>query len=166
LVEHLTARASDPSREVAAAAVLQMGLNDEASGRTFRRQIYDWSRARDKPRSLANVLVVACRQMSQTHPAEALVRLHQARQLAAGWALAFARLPDSDWGPRANDWFTHAAEDDVNRHALLNVLVDGARQVPGVLPHLYGLAHHGPFRDVIADPVLERISAVQGVELP
>jgi hypothetical protein len=233
MVEGLTAESPRPSRELAAAAILRVGLGDRTNSRQFRRQIYDWSTGRTSE-GLATVLVIACQQMSETHPAEALVRLHHlarhhdqrldiwdalldvayssrqmlrlllarltdrpaeiahkvdphiflyvadpahftlslvaedesARQLAAGWALAFARLAGSGWGPRANDWFTHAAEDDANRHALLNVLVDGARQTPGMLSQLYALAYHSPFRDVIAEFVLERISAVQGVELP
>jgi hypothetical protein len=240
LVEHLTAQNSAPSYGAAAAAILQMGLDDEANSRAFRRQIYDWSTTGGKSGNLATVLVAACQQMSATHPAEALVRLHHvarryppevgardaltqlarskpwlltllfsrltrwnpekawkgdaaifldlavpvhftdqsqtrqkliaqeqvAQQLAAGWALAFVRLSPADWAPRANDWLSRAAEDDANRHLLIGVLIDGARRAPGVLPQLYGLACHGPFSDIIADPVLTKISAIQGVELP
>jgi hypothetical protein len=240
LVDHLTAQQSNQARELAAAAILQAGLGDEANSRTFRRQIYDWSRASGTSGSLATVLVVACQQMTRTHPGEALVRLHHlarvhpertdiwdaladvvhgnrpllrlllsrladrpfettrtvdariflhiadparltarqptsqppitqsdvARQLAAGWKIAFTRLPDTDWASRASDWLRCAAEDDTNRHVLLDVLVDGARRDTAVLPQLYGLAYRAPFREVIADLVLNHISAVQGVELP
>jgi hypothetical protein len=240
MVGHLTAQQSNPACELAAAAVLQVGLGDEANSRTFRRQIYDWSRARDTSGSLATVLVVACQQMTRTHPGEALVRLHHlarrhpertdiwdalvdvvygntpllrlllsrltdrpfettrtvdariflhvadparltARQpisqpliaqsdltcrLAAGWTLAFTRLPGTEWASRASDWLRCAAEDDTNRHPLLNVLIEGGRPATAVLPQLYGLAHRAPYRDVIADLVLNQISAVQGVELP
>jgi hypothetical protein len=76
LVERLTAQQSDPARELAAAAILQVGLGDEANSRTFRRQIYDWARASSTSGSLATVLVAACQQMTLTHPGEALVRLH------------------------------------------------------------------------------------------
>lgn len=76
VVEHLTAQPSNPASEFAAAAALQVGLGEEANSRTFRRQIYDWSRARDTSGSLATVLVAACQQMTRTHPGEALVRLH------------------------------------------------------------------------------------------
>ena len=240
LVERLTEQRSNPARELAAAAVLQVGLEDEASSRTFRRQIYNWSRASGTSGSLATVLVVACQQMTRTHPGEALVRLHHlarrhpertdiwdaladvvygnrpllrlllfrltdvpfemtrtvdariflhvadpgrltarqptspppitesdvAPQLAAGWALAFKRLPSAEWADRAGDWLRCAAEDDTNRHPLLNALIEAGRPATAVLPQLYGLAHRAPFRDVIADLVLNQISAVQGVELP
>jgi hypothetical protein len=240
LVEHLTAQQSNPSCGLAAAAILQAGLADEANGRTFRRQIYDWSRASGTSGSLATVLVFACQQMIRTHPGEALVRMHHlarrhpertdvwdalvdvvygnrsllglllsrladrplettrtvdariflhvadparltdrqqtsrppivqsdiASHLAAGWTLAFARLPVTEWALRASNWLRCAAEDDTSRHALLNALIEGGRSVPAVLPQLYGLAHRAPFRDVIADLVLTKISALQGVELP
>jgi hypothetical protein len=240
LVEHLTDQQSSPAGELAAASILQAGLADDANSRTFRRKIYDWSRASGTSDSLATVLVLACQQMTQTHPGEALVRLHHLarwhpertdiwdalvelvygnrpllhlllsrltdrpsetarvidariflyvadpacltarqptgqppiaqshiiRQLAAGWTVAFTRLRGSEWDSRASDWLRIAAEDGTNRHPLLNVLIEGGRPVTTVLPQLYGIAHRGPFRDVIADLVLDQISAVQGVELP
>jgi TIR domain len=240
LVEHLTAQRSNPARELAAAAILQAGLGDEANSRRFRRQIYDWSRASGTSGSLATTLVAACQQMIRTHPGEALVRLHHlarrhpertdiwdalgdvvydnrpllrlllsrltdtsfemtrivdahiflhvcdparltarqptsqppiaqsdvTRQLAAGWTLAFTRLPRTEWASRASDWLCCAAMDSSNRHPLLNVLIEGGGRATAVLPQLYGLAHRGQFRDEIADLVLNQISAVQGVELP
>jgi hypothetical protein len=239
MVKHLTAQRVNPSRELAAAAILQVGLGDEANGRTFRRQIYDWSRESGASGSLTTVLVAACQQMAETHAAEALVRLHHlarrhpgrtdvrdalaevahrdqwllrlllsrlangrssamqetdarifldtvdalstdfrwasqpliargdtARQLAAGWALAFTCLPADEWASRVYDWLRRSVEDEANRHALVDVLVEGARQIPAVFPQLYGVAHRAPFGDVIADVVLTKISAVQGVELP
>jgi hypothetical protein len=89
-----------------------------------------------------------------------------ARQLTAGWTLVFTRLTDADWHDRARDWLDRAAADEANRRALVNVLVEGARPVPAVLPPLYGLAHRAAFRDAIAPVVLAKISAIQGVELP
>jgi hypothetical protein len=240
LVERLTAQRSNPACELAAVAVLRVGLADEANSRTVRRQIYDWSRANDTSGSLATVLVSACQQMTQTHPAEALVRLHHlarrhqkrmdiwdvlvvvvygnepllrlllsrltngppettravdariflhvadparltarqlanqspiaqsdiARQLVEGWTLAFTRLPGTEWASRASDWLRCAAEDDTYRLPLLNALIEGGRQAPAVLPQLYGLAHRAPHLEVIADLVLNHISAVQGIELP
>jgi hypothetical protein len=239
LVERLTAQQSNPACELAAAAILQVGLEDKTNSRTFRRQIYDWSRASGTSGSLATVLVAACQQMTRTHPGEALVRLHHlarwhpertdiwdalvdvvygnrpllrlllsrladrpfettravdariflhvadparltarqptsqppiahsdlTRQLAAGWTLAFTRLPGTEWASRASDWLRCAAEDDTNRHQLLNTLIEGGRPATAVLPQLYGLAYRAPFRDVIADLVLNQISTVQGVEL-
>jgi hypothetical protein len=88
------------------------------------------------------------------------------RLLTAGWTLAFTRLPDTDWASRASDWLRCAAEDDASRRPLLDVLIGGGRSATTVLPQLYGLAHRAPFRDVIADFVLNQISAAQGVELP
>jgi hypothetical protein len=76
LVRGLTTQESNPAFELAAVAILQMGLGDEVNSRTFRRQIYDWSRASGTSGSLATVLVAACQQMTRTHPGEALVRLH------------------------------------------------------------------------------------------
>jgi hypothetical protein len=38
VVEHLTARLSNPGSVLAAAAILQVGLEDEANSRTFRRK--------------------------------------------------------------------------------------------------------------------------------
>ena len=240
MVEDLTAQQSNPASELAAAAILRVGLGDEANSRTFRRQIYDWSTTCGTSGSLATVLVVACQQMTRTHPGEALVRLHHLarrhpgrtdiwdaladvvygngpllrlllarladrpfettwdidariflhvadpvrltarhpasqppvthsdlpRLLAAGWTLAFTRLPDTEWASRASDWLRCAAEDDASRRLLLNVLIEGGRPATAVLPQLYGLAHRAPFRAVIADLVLDQISAVQGVELP
>lgn len=72
LVEHLTAQQSNPVGELAAAAILQVGLEDEANSRTFRRQIYGWSRASGTSGSLATVLLVACQQMTRTHPGRPL----------------------------------------------------------------------------------------------
>jgi hypothetical protein len=238
LVEQLTSR--NPSRELAAAAILQVGLGDEANSRTFRRQIYEWSTARDTSDSLATALVAVCRQMTETHPGEALVRLHHlarrhpervdiwdalvdvvygngrllrlllarlangpfertlavdariflhvadpaclsvrraahqpliaqadvSRQLAAGWALAYTRLPGEEWASRARDWLGFAGEDNTNRRGLVDVLVNGTRQAPAVLPQLYWLARSAAVGDAVTDLVLEQISAAQGVELP
>jgi hypothetical protein len=49
---------------------------------------------------------------------------------------------------------------------LVDLLVDAARSVPAVLPQLYSLTRRAAFRDAIADLVLEKISAAEGVELP
>jgi TIR domain len=87
------------------------------------------------------------------------------RQLADGWALAFTREPRENWLHRAHDWLHSAADDGVNRNMLVDVLVDGARAVPGVLPQLYGIVNRATFREAIADLVLAKISAAYGVEL-
>jgi len=96
-----------------------------------------------------------------------LIRQSQvASQLTAGWALAFTRLPSEQWASQATDWLHCAAEDNANRHVLVDVLVEGAREITAVLPKLYALAHRGAFRDVITGLVLTKISAIQGIELP
>jgi TIR domain len=238
LVVRLTSGRNE-SKMLAAAAALELGLRDEDNSRTFRRQVYEWSRGRDTSDALAEILVVACGVMADTHPAEALVRLHHlarrrrqigareplinlarrdhwllalllsrltrrkpetawandpalfldvfdaasftshppndqpliaqdevTRQLASGWALAFTKLPGQQWAPRVTDWLRYAADDDANRHVLVDVLINGAQNTPALLPALYGLVHRAEWRDKIADLVLEKISAVQGVELP
>lgn len=75
-VEKLTS-SWNRERLTAAARVLQRGLEDESSSRTFRRQIYAWSTDRALTAPRAEVLVAACRdEIALTHPDEALVRLH------------------------------------------------------------------------------------------
>lgn len=99
-------------------------------------------------------------------PASRLIAKRQvAGDLAASWALAFTQLPAETWAPAAHQWLSYAAEDDVNRQALLNVLVDGAGRRADLLSRLFGMAHRAEFRDVISSPLLKKISAVQGVDL-
>jgi hypothetical protein len=99
-------------------------------------------------------------------PASRLIAQRQvAGDLAAGWTLAFMRLPAETWAPAAHRWLSYAAEDDVNRGALLDVLVDGAGLRADLLSRLFGIAHRSEFRDVISRPLLKKISAAQGVGL-
>ena len=99
-------------------------------------------------------------------PASRLIVQRQiADDLAAGWTLAFTRLPVEMWAPSAHEWLRHAAEDDVYRHSLLDVLVDGAGRRADLLSRLFGMAHRAEFRDVISRPLLMKISAAQGVDL-
>jgi hypothetical protein len=84
LVEQWT---SEPTRDrvKASALMLQCGLKDEGYGRTFRKQIYEWSRKKGLPNSRAEIIVAACRdQMAATHPDEALVRLHHVARRERG----------------------------------------------------------------------------------
>jgi hypothetical protein len=75
-------------------------------------------------------------------------------------------LPAEEWASRARDWLGRAVEDNAGqRSGLVDLLVDGARHAPAVLPQLYWLARRSAFRDAIADVVLEKVSAAQGVEL-
>jgi hypothetical protein len=76
LVRQLTVEPVRPARMSAAVAILRHCLSTEKSGRMFRQQIYQWSRAGDASQVLAQALVEACETMSDTHPEEALVRLH------------------------------------------------------------------------------------------
>jgi hypothetical protein len=66
----------------AAAVALQCGLRAERTGRSFRRQIYDWSRDARITDRHAEVLIAACRdEMAVSHPDAALIRLlHLARR--------------------------------------------------------------------------------------
>ncbi|MEV0261355.1 ABC transporter substrate-binding protein [Streptomyces sp. NPDC050617] len=57
--------------------LLAVGLRHERHGRAFRRQIYDWSLDPHLTALRRRVLVVVCSKvMSETHPDQALVRLH------------------------------------------------------------------------------------------
>ena len=240
LVEHLASGRRNLRSMWVAATILEHGLRSEKNSQTFRRQVYDWSLDKNISDVLAEVLVAACEAMADTHPAEALVRLHHiarrhqrsvgahdamtdlartapwllslllsrvtrrspeaaweadadifldisdvsnyadrpptgqplieqdqvTHQLAAGWALAFARLPPEVWVSRVHDWLRRAAEDEASQRVLVDVLVNGARDTASVRPQLFGLAHRAPFRNAIADLLLTKISNIQGVELP
>jgi hypothetical protein len=99
-------------------------------------------------------------------PASRLIAQRQiADDLAAGWTLAFTRLAAETWAPSAHEWLRHAAEDDVNRHALLDVLVNGAGRRADLLSRLFGMAHRAEFRDVISKPLLKKINAAQNSNL-
>lgn len=85
LVPQWTADATTSGGMKAAALVLQCGLREEEHGRTFRRQIYGWSRSSNLSARLAEVIVVACRdEMAVSHPDEALVRLHHVARRERG----------------------------------------------------------------------------------
>jgi hypothetical protein len=93
-----------------------------------------------------------------------IARRRIAGSLAKGWALAFARLSAETWVPAAREWLRHAAEDDANRDALLDVLVAAAGERADLLSRLFGVAHRAEFRDAISRPLLKKISAAQGVD--
>ncbi|MFB7275042.1 hypothetical protein [Streptomyces sp. NPDC056244] len=60
-----------------AARVLVNGLGHDRYGRFFRQQIYDWSKNAELSQGLKRVLVLVCTDvMAQTHPDQAMVRLH------------------------------------------------------------------------------------------
>lgn len=96
LVRYLTAGRAEQGRTAAAAAVLRHGLRDDMSATAFRQQIYDWSRAADLSFELASALSLACSDMADSHPEQAIVRLHHvarrypehqnAREILAGLA--------------------------------------------------------------------------------
>jgi hypothetical protein len=97
-------------------------------------------------------------------PASALLAQQRIRgQVTAAWGLALARLDYQDWAEAAGNWLRCAAEDDAYRSVLLDVLVDGARQRPDAFSKLFGLAHRAEFREVISDPLLDKINEAQGV---
>lgn len=85
LVGQWTAHPATPYKMKAAALILHRGLRDEKQGRSFRRQIYEWSRRDDLSDRLAEVIIVACRdEMMAKHPDEALVRLHHVARRERG----------------------------------------------------------------------------------
>ncbi|MEV0407281.1 hypothetical protein [Actinoallomurus sp. NPDC050550] len=85
LVEQWTAHPTTTRRMEAAALVVRRGLRDEKQGRSFRRQIYEWSQRDGLSERLAEVIIVACRdEMMATHPDEALVRLHHVARRERG----------------------------------------------------------------------------------
>jgi hypothetical protein len=64
-------------RREAAMLLLGRGLRHERHGRAFRKQIYEWAHKKELPRGLAELIIVACRDVvAVRHPDEALVRLH------------------------------------------------------------------------------------------
>ncbi|MEE1803692.1 hypothetical protein PUR57_34340 [Streptomyces sp. JV176] len=67
-----------PERLIAdAAQVLAHGLSDGRYGSSFRQQIYEWSKRGELSPRLKQVLILVCSEvMAQTHPDQALVRLH------------------------------------------------------------------------------------------
>jgi DNA polymerase III delta prime subunit len=145
-------------RVKAAAVVLQCGLRNEKSGRAFRRKIYEWSRTRGLPDTLASVIVVACRgEMAVSHPDEALVRLHhlarrergtRARQALAGLVSEDRRFLRqmlnrlTDPNPERKKW---AVDVDL----FLELAVPEALTVPG--PHSYALIRESAIRGQLAD---------------
>ncbi|MFD8964646.1 hypothetical protein ACFV0C_06515 [Streptomyces sp. NPDC059568] len=75
-----------------AARVLANGLADDRYGRSFRQQIYDWSTNAELSPRLKQVLVLVCTDvMAQTHPDQAMVRLHHLARRDRGPAGAAAQ---------------------------------------------------------------------------
>ena len=86
-------------------------------------------------------------------------------QLSRGWALVFGEQPLESWTPYATDWLRCASAVAEHRHALLDVLVDGAGRRAHLLSKLFGMADRAEFRDPISAVLLKKITAAQGVEL-
>lgn len=85
LVERWTRHGSSTQHMPDAAQLLALGLGDDQHGRYFRQQIYDWSTSSDTHPRLGHVLVLVCSQaMADTHPDQALVRLHHLARRARG----------------------------------------------------------------------------------
>jgi hypothetical protein len=85
-----------------AAKAVVRGLSDERHGRFFRQQLYTWSRDFRLSPDLAQVVVQMCAEvLAQTHPEQAVVRLHHIVRRRSGVAGTAARnalrdLIDSD----------------------------------------------------------------------
>lgn len=102
-VEEWIARDRDSARGRFAESALRVALRHEAHGRFFRRGLYQWATDKQTPEDLAYVMVNLCLGLvAQTHPDQALVRLHhlarrQPPEGAGGAArYALARLLDQD----------------------------------------------------------------------
>ncbi|MEU2953540.1 hypothetical protein [Streptomyces xanthochromogenes] len=75
-----------------AAQALSLGLAHERYGQRFRQQIYEWSLTRNLPQNLKQALVLVCSEtMRQSHPHQALVRLHHLDRRADGRVADSAR---------------------------------------------------------------------------
>ncbi|MFF3698513.1 hypothetical protein [Streptomyces sp. NPDC002221] len=75
-----------------AAQALSLGLAHERHGQRFRRQIYEWSLTASLSQNLKQALVLVCSEtMRQSHPHQALVRLHHLDRGADGRVADTAR---------------------------------------------------------------------------
>ena len=101
-----------------AAKALERGLSHERHGAFFRHQLYTWSRDRNLPRDLAQVVVQVCSEvLALTHPEQAMVRLHH-----------IVRRHSSVAGDAARDALLDLVDHD---HRLYLRLLDRATNGPG-----------------------------------
>uniref|UniRef100_UPI0003781A87 hypothetical protein n=1 Tax=Actinoalloteichus spitiensis TaxID=252394 RepID=UPI0003781A87 len=104
---------------------LDHGLSDQRAGWRFRQKIYQWSRDRELPKDLAQVLIRLCVEaIVPDHPDQALVRLHH-----------LTRHQEDDVVASARDALHTLAED----HRFLRRLLDRLSSELGTGgPHLHG----------------------------
>ncbi|MEU7039636.1 ABC transporter substrate-binding protein [Streptomyces varsoviensis] len=131
--------------------LLALGLRHERHGRAFRRQVYDWSLNPHLTALRRRVLVVVCSKvMSETHPDQALVRLHH---------LARREKPAKD-NPALDALLALAAGDG----RLFRLLLD--RLEPGKWPRdataFYALADHAARTRAVYSSVAARERLVTG----
>ncbi|MET9955563.1 hypothetical protein ABZ135_29010 [Streptomyces sp. NPDC006339] len=115
----------DPRLVQAAVQALGHGLSDMRAGREFRQQVYSWSVDDKTPTGLARALVaVSADVIADSHPDQALVRLHHlarradARSTDAVRRLLALALPDERLHGRllrrvANDLVRHSERGDI-----------------------------------------------------
>ncbi|WP_337662092.1 hypothetical protein [Actinoalloteichus sp. AHMU CJ021] len=104
---------------------LDHGLADQRAGWRFRQKIYHWSRDRELPKDLAQVLIGLCVEaIVPDHPDQALVRLHH-----------LTRHQEDNVVASASDALDALAED----HRFLRRLLDRlATRMDTSGPHLHG----------------------------
>ncbi|MGW6014479.1 ABC transporter substrate-binding protein [Streptomyces sp. NPDC055210] len=106
LAQQWTQRGARAHLVADAAQVLALGLEDDRHGRSFRQQIYEWSKSAETSAGLREVLIVVCSEaMARSHPDQALVRLHH-----------LARRTQGPTGVRAREALTRLARSDDRLH--------------------------------------------------
>ncbi|MFE7070983.1 ABC transporter substrate-binding protein [Streptomyces sp. NPDC057620] len=102
LAHQWTGRGARAQLVADAAQALARGLDDDRHGRSFRQQIYEWSKSTETSTGLREVLIVVCSEaMARSHPDQALVRLHH-----------LARGTQGSTGARAQVALTRLARSD------------------------------------------------------
>lgn len=81
-------------------------------------------------------------------------------QLAAGWSLVFTRRPYEEWAPSVRRWLHVAAADERHRHALLDVLVRGAKSDISPLAWLYATTREQRSWVTLSSLVLQKIGTI------
>ncbi|MEV4678089.1 MULTISPECIES: hypothetical protein [Actinomadura] len=84
------------------------------------------------------------------------------QQLTIGWSLVFSRRPHDVWTSTIRRWLHVAAEDERNRHALLDVLVGGGEAEATVLARLYAMTREREAWAPLGDLVIQDINAAWG----
>lgn len=95
-------------------------------------------------------------------------------RLVSGWAAVLLHRPHQEWAEHIQHWLTAACATESHRESLLDVLVDGAAQHPGVIGRMYATsqlwAHASPTeqaaRGELADLFRQKVDTAQSIEIP